>query len=41
MMQCGMFVGAASFTANLCEGLYTHYKREEDTTMESGKFDEE
>ncbi len=41
MMQCGMFVGAASFTANLCEGLYTHYKREEDTSMESGKFDEE
>jgi DNA mismatch repair ATPase MutS len=41
MMQCGMFVGAASFSANLCEGLYTHYKREEDTTMESGKFDEE
>lgn len=41
MMQCGMFVGAESFSANLCEGLYTHYKREEDTTMESGKFDEE
>jgi DNA mismatch repair ATPase MutS len=41
MMQCGMFVGAASFSANLCKGLYTHYKREEDTSMESGKFDEE
>ena len=41
MMQCGMFVPAQSYSANLCEGLFTHYKREEDTTMESGKFDEE
>jgi DNA mismatch repair ATPase MutS len=41
MMQCGMFVPASSFRANVCEGLFTHYKREEDTTMESGKFDEE
>lgn len=41
MMQCGMFVGAESFRANLCRGLFTHYKREEDATMKSGKFDEE
>ena len=41
MMQAGMFVGAASFAANLCRGLQTHYKREEDTSMTSGKFDEE
>ena len=41
MMQCGMFVAAESFSANLCSGLFTHYKREEDTTMTSGKFDEE
>ena len=41
MMQCGMFVPAESFCANLCEGLFTHYKREEDTTMQSGKLDEE
>jgi hypothetical protein len=41
MMQCGMFVPAESFSANLCSGLFTHYKREEDTLMESGKFDEE
>jgi DNA mismatch repair ATPase MutS len=41
MMQCGMFVPAEAFCANLCEGLFTHYKREEDTTMQSGKFDEE
>jgi DNA mismatch repair ATPase MutS len=41
MMQCGMFVPAESFRANVCERIFTHYKREEDPTMESGKFDEE
>ena len=41
MMQCGMFVPAESFSANVCHGLFTHYKREEDTSMKSGKFDEE
>ena len=41
MMQCGMFVGAQSFSAEICNGLYTHYKREEDETLKSGKFDEE
>jgi len=41
MMQCGMFVPAESFTANICNGLFTHFKKEEDVTMESGKFDEE
>lgn len=41
MMQSGMFVAAESFCADICDSLFTHYKREEDTTMESGKFDEE
>ena len=41
MMQCGMFVPAKSFRSNVCNALFTHYKREEDTTMKSGKFDEE
>ena len=41
MMQSGMFVAAGSFNADICRSLFTHYKREEDTTMESGKFDEE
>ncbi len=41
MMQCGMFVPAESFSANLCSSLFTHFKREEDKTMESGKLDEE
>lgn len=41
MMQCGMFVPAESFRANISAGLFTHYKREEDSAMTSGKFDEE
>jgi len=41
MMQCGMFVAAESFAAELCSDLFTHYKREEDATMKSGKLDEE
>lgn len=41
MMQCGMFVGAVSLRANVCSGIFTHYKREEDEEMESGKLDEE
>lgn len=41
MMQCGMFVPAESFETNACERIFTHYKREEDSTMKSGKFDEE
>lgn len=41
MMQCGMFVAAESFCANTCESLFTHYRRQEDTTMNSGKLDEE
>jgi len=41
MMQAGMFVGAESFTADVRAGVFTHYKREEDVTMEGGKLDEE
>ncbi|HET6188617.1 MAG TPA: hypothetical protein VFE59_16705 [Trebonia sp.] len=41
MMQAGMFVGARSFRAGVSAGVFTHYKREEDTTMEGGKLDEE
>ena len=41
MMQCGMFVGAESFAGTVCTGLFTHYRREEDAEMESGKLDEE
>ena len=41
MMQGGLFVGANSFSAELCTGVFTHYKREEDATMRGGKLDEE
>jgi DNA mismatch repair ATPase MutS len=41
MMQCGMFAPAEVLSADVCERIFTHYKREEDATMISGKFDEE
>jgi DNA mismatch repair ATPase MutS len=41
MMQAGMFVAAKTFSSEVSDGLCTHYKREEDTKMESGKWDEE
>ncbi|HEX3785833.1 MAG TPA: hypothetical protein VHX38_39790 [Pseudonocardiaceae bacterium] len=41
MTQCGMFVAARSLHVVVCEGVFTHYKREEDATMHSGKLDEE
>jgi len=41
MMQCGMFVGAVSFQAPIRYGIFTHFKKEEDMAMTSGKLDEE
>ncbi|HML39584.1 MAG TPA: hypothetical protein PKD23_02770 [Bellilinea sp.] len=41
MMQAGMFVPAKDFCANLCQGVFTHYRRKEDASMKSGKLDEE
>jgi DNA mismatch repair ATPase MutS len=41
MMQSGMFVAAGSFSAEVADAVYTHFKREEDPSMTSGKFDEE
>jgi hypothetical protein len=41
MLQCGLFVTADAFTSSAHTGLFTHYKREEDRDMRSGKFDEE
>ena len=41
MMQAGMFVPAEFFRANVCAGVFTHFKREEDASMQSGKLDEE
>jgi DNA mismatch repair ATPase MutS len=41
MMQAGMFVAADSFRASPNSGVFTHFNREEDAAMESGKLDEE
>ena len=41
MMQAGMFVSAEALATEVRDGLLTHFKREEDATMESGKLDEE
>lgn len=41
MMRSGMFVGAESFGSSTCQNVYTHFIREEDSTMTSGKLDEE
>lgn len=41
MMQAGMFLPAKAFRANTATSIATHFKREEDKSMASGKFDEE
>ncbi len=41
MMQAGMFVAAESFSADVRDALFTHFRRDEDETMNSGKLDEE
>ena len=41
MLQAGMFVGAETFAADARDGIFTHYKREEDSAMDHGKLDEE
>ncbi|MDR3403890.1 MAG: DNA mismatch repair protein MutS [Chthoniobacter sp.] len=41
MMQSGMFVTAEAYSVALCRHVFTHFTREEDVSMKSGKFDEE
>ncbi|WP_433330510.1 MutS-related protein [Spirillospora sp. CA-294931] len=41
MTQCGMFVAADRFTAPIAHGILTHFRREEDRSMSSGRLDEE
>lgn len=41
MMECGMFVPAITHKACLSESLITHFHREEDAGMKSGRLDEE
>lgn len=41
MFQCGMFVGAEKYEASICNGICTHFRKSEDTTLNRGKFDDE
>ena len=41
MMQCGLFVAAESYRANVTRGIFTHFLREEDSGMTSGRLDDE
>lgn len=41
MLHTGMFVAASTFTGTPRSGVFTHYKREEDASMQGGKLDEE
>ncbi len=41
MMRCGLFVTAHSYQANVSRGIFTHFIREEDSGMTSGRLDDE
>ncbi len=41
MAQAGMFAPADALEIAPCSGVFTHFRREEDATMTSGKLDEE
>lgn len=41
MAQCGMFVSAEYYAAPVCSGIFSHFNKEEDSSMKSGKLDEE
>ena len=41
MLQAGMFVPAQELRASVRSGVFTHFKREEDAGMRSGKLDDE
>jgi len=41
MTQCGMFVTADAYRASVFDGVFTHFIREEDASMTSGRLDEE
>jgi DNA mismatch repair ATPase MutS len=41
MMQSGMFVVADAYRSSVCAGVFTHFIREEDASMTSGRLDEE
>lgn len=41
LMQAGLCVPASQFSASVCTGVFTHFRREEDRDLRSGKLNEE
>lgn len=41
MAQVGLFVGATSATVSASRGVFSHFRREEDSSLRSGKLDDE
>src|ERR1700683_4129700 len=41
LMQCGCVVPAEAFRSSVCRGVFTHFIREEDSSMERGRLDDE
>jgi DNA mismatch repair ATPase MutS len=41
MMQCGLFVSAQRYQASAAHGVFTHFIRQEDPGMTSGRLDDE
>ena len=41
LMQCGCVVAAEAFRSSVCRGVFTHFIREEDSSMERGRLDDE
>jgi hypothetical protein len=41
MMQCGLFVAAQRYQASPAHGIFTHFIRQEDPSMTSGRLDDE
>jgi DNA mismatch repair ATPase MutS len=41
MLQAGLFAPATGYRASVATALHSHYRREEDPGMQSGKLDEE
>ncbi len=41
LFQAGLFVPAENFSSHINSGIFTHFKREEDTSLKSGKLDDE
>jgi hypothetical protein len=41
MMQCGLFVTARAYRANVVRGIFTHFIRGEDASLASGRLDDD